>query len=322
MSDKDYELPANRGIAPSGDDAAHRAARQRSLGLASAPDARFDALARKVVELTGAPAAMVNLVGGDRQYFVGLHVEADTTPGAPPFMGEPDREMDLDYGFCVHVVARRKALVLDDVFAYPRFAGNPVVDGLGVRSYLGAPLLYDDGTVLGTVCALDPNVRTIEEHTEWGQRGLETIKAVADEVVAEIKSRQRVSAVTAAAPGPVTIVALPRLEVLHVNEVHEQLFGAVVELGAFAVDAFPDLASVGLVAAMDQAARSGAPAATAPVRLIAYGRDVVFAAVPVRMPGHADAVLTLGMLDADAGHCAFVAVDIAARVAGLSEPAP
>jgi GAF domain-containing protein len=52
-------------------------------------------------------------------------------------------------------VVRRKALVLDDVCDYPRFAGNPVVDKIGIRSYLGAPLLDDrTGTALGTVCVV------------------------------------------------------------------------------------------------------------------------------------------------------------------------
>ncbi len=35
-------------------------------------------------------------------------------------------------------------------FAGLRFAGNPVVDGIGIRSYLGAPLIDRNGTALGT----------------------------------------------------------------------------------------------------------------------------------------------------------------------------
>lgn len=56
----------------------------------------------------------------------------------PPSIG-PGRHMAREYGFCPHVVVRRKALVLEDVRDYPRFAGNPVVDEYGIRSYLGAP---------------------------------------------------------------------------------------------------------------------------------------------------------------------------------------
>ncbi|GAA3308660.1 hypothetical protein GCM10020295_71320 [Streptomyces cinereospinus] len=65
------------------------------------------------------------------------------------------RFLPRDHGFCPHVVARRKALVLDDVRDYPRFAGNPVVDEYGVHSYLGAPLVDTTAMVLGTVCVAD-----------------------------------------------------------------------------------------------------------------------------------------------------------------------
>jgi hypothetical protein len=313
----DFETPAERPLGPAATDAEARAARQRELGLASVADARFDALARKVVEATGASAAMVNLIGGGRQYFIGLHANADTAPGAPAFLGDPGREMDLEHGFCVHVVARRKALVLDDIYAYPRFAGNPVVDELGVRSYLGAPLIDDEGNVLGTVCAIDPAVRSNEDNTAWGHRGLEAIKGVADEVVAEIKSRQRISLLTAAAPGPVLIVATPGLEVVHVNPAHEQFFGGVPELG-IAAAALPGLEGVGLLSAIEHVARTGEAAVTAPVRLAADDeRTALFAAVPARMPGHAGAVLALGMLDVGAAKCVAAAAEIAGQIAGV-----
>ncbi|KAB2388853.1 hypothetical protein [Actinomadura montaniterrae] len=52
------------------------------------------------------------------------------------------------------------ALALDEVSDYHIFAGNPVVDAIGVRSYLGAPLI--DGTVaLGTVAVIDTKTREL-----------------------------------------------------------------------------------------------------------------------------------------------------------------
>lgn len=305
------DLPVRLLDGPPLDDAEQRVVRQRELGLANMPDARFDELARKIVESTGALAAMVNLVGDQRQYFAGLAVKQDLGPGDPTLLGDPGREMDLDHGFCPHVVTRRKALVLDDIFAYPRFAGNPVVDELGVRSYLGAPIIDDDGTVLGTVCAVDPSP------TGWGHHGLEVIKGVAGEVIAEIRARQLVDSTISAAPGAVMIVSSPGLEVLYANAAHEQLFGAARQLGDPAGTTFPDLGPVGLLAALEQLQRTGEPCVTAPVRLAEDGRSVLFTVVPTRVSGHPQALLSLGMIDTEAAHCAGVARDLAANVAKL-----
>jgi GAF domain len=312
-------LPPRRTNPSLADTAAERTARLRELDLADVPDERFDAFARQIVESTGALAAMVNLVGDRKMYFAGLAVKQDLGPADPVLQGDPGREMDVDRGFCPHVVTRRKALVLDDVFAYPRFAGNPVVDELGVRAYLGAPLIDDDGVVLGTVCAVDPSPHSGAEDAGWGHRGLEAIKRIAAEVVAEIRSRRRLGDLTAAAPGAVMIVTDPGLEVLHANAAHEQLFGPVERLGAVAASSFPDLSGVGLQAALEQVRRSGTAAATAPVRLAADGRTVLFAAVPVSVPGHPHALLTLGMLDAEPAHCTAEAIALAESIGKLCD---
>jgi hypothetical protein len=50
-------------------------------------------------------------------------------------------------------------MILGDVCAYPRFAGSPVVDQLGIRAYMRAPLIDVTGTVLGTVCVVDVEQR-------------------------------------------------------------------------------------------------------------------------------------------------------------------
>ncbi len=82
------------------------------------------------------------------------------------------------------MVVRRKALVLEDVLDYPRFAGNPVVDEFGIRSYLGAPLIDSTGMVLGTVCVADLAPRA------WGRTGLETIKSAAADLVVRLERRE------------------------------------------------------------------------------------------------------------------------------------
>ncbi|KUM87651.1 MULTISPECIES: GAF domain-containing protein [Streptomyces] len=183
-----YDPPRPAGrllLTPEDKEAPDRARRLRRLGLGDYPEPALDAFAERLAERTGAPYAMVNFLGEHRQFFAGLRIPAARPPSdgekAKPELG---RHMARDHGFCPHVVVRRKALVLEDVRDYPRFAGNPVVDEFGIRSYLGAPLIDSTGMVLGTVCAADVEPRT------WGKTGLETIKSAAAELVGRLERRE------------------------------------------------------------------------------------------------------------------------------------
>ncbi|MFF3916431.1 GAF domain-containing protein [Streptomyces sp. NPDC001852] len=169
-----------------------RAERLRELGIEARPDTELDAFARKLAHRTGGCYAGVNFfLDADRQYFAGLYsVAQDTTAHVgPPLLEDPvpGRVMprDIDMGICPHVVKRRRALVLEDIRDFPRFAGNPVVDAIGVLSYLGAPLIDSTGVVLGTICVVD------QDPHPWGRTGLETIKAMAAELVERLEDSAR-----------------------------------------------------------------------------------------------------------------------------------
>jgi GAF domain-containing protein len=173
---------SNLGFDPFGDhprmvdtSSKEREARLDELGLLDRlPDTMLDDVARELAFDAGSQHGMVNLVG-EEQHLAGLHLGGGSNQDpTPDSLRGP---LDLDFGYCLHVVVRRKALVLDDVCEYPRFAGNVVVDRLGVRTYLGAPLIDRTGTVLGTVCVIDSEPRS------WGQEGLRLIKEHAARVV-------------------------------------------------------------------------------------------------------------------------------------------
>jgi GAF domain-containing protein len=184
-----YE-PAGHLLTPVDEEAPRRAARLRELGLGQHPDPEFDEFARTLATTTNAPFAMVNFIDENRQYFAGLYSPASVGAGtdlsaAAAAAADPGRVMARDHGWCPHVVVRRLPLVLDDVCDYPRFAGNPVVDEIGIRSYLGAPLIDRTGTTLGTICIVD------REPRPWGRPGLEFIKARAAEMIDMIHERER-----------------------------------------------------------------------------------------------------------------------------------
>lgn len=172
-------------------EAPDRVRRLGELGIGEQPDPEFDEFARRLASVTRAPYAMVNFIDEHKQYFAGLYTPSGSSSSGAAMIGgvaavpEPGRVMDRDHGYCPHVVVRRKALVLEDVCDYPRFAGNPVVDEIGIRSYLGAPLIDHTGTTLGTVCVVDVEARP------WGREGLETIKHMAATVVDRIQQREQ-----------------------------------------------------------------------------------------------------------------------------------
>ncbi|MET7697335.1 MULTISPECIES: GAF domain-containing protein [unclassified Streptomyces] len=189
-----YDPPRPPGrllLTPEDKDAPARVRRLRGLGLGERAEPAFDAFADRLAEVAAVPYSMVNFIDEERQFFAGLHTPYGTGEGLRPVTPSADgveygvgRHMAREYGFCPHVVVRRRALALEDVRDYPRFAGNPVVDEFGIRSYLGAPLIDGTGTVLGTVCVVDVEPRP------WGRAGLETIKSSAAELVARLERRE------------------------------------------------------------------------------------------------------------------------------------
>ncbi|TXL87494.1 GAF domain-containing protein [Streptomyces sp. IB2014 016-6] len=161
-------------LTPVDRDAPDRVRRLRLLGIGERPEPAFDGFALHLAQLAGTPYAMVNFIAEERQFYAGLHAPA---PGT-------ERSRDRDHGYCPHVVVRRKALVLEDVRDFPRFAGNAVVDETGLRSYLGVPLIDRTGIALGTVCVADTRPR------HWGRAGLETVKSLAAELSERIRRRE------------------------------------------------------------------------------------------------------------------------------------
>ncbi|MGZ2358530.1 GAF domain-containing protein [Streptomyces sp. 372A] len=163
MRDGAHVLPIPTGAAVAGSTArqaselAQRYELLERLGVSTTPSQDFDDLARDMAERAGFLYGFVNLLL-ERQTFVGLH-----QPPADSGYVIVGRTMSHNHGWCPEVVARRKALPLHDVHASPRFSSNHVVDAVGIQSYFGAPLIHESGTVLGTVCVIDPEKRPLSD---------------------------------------------------------------------------------------------------------------------------------------------------------------
>lgn len=87
--------------------------------------------------------------------------------------------------FCQHVqsVKRPLPLIVLDASTDERFKNHPLVTGFGLRTYLGAPLRWTEGTechYLGTVCLLDTRPKE-----SMSCKDCEPLMLAADKVIRE-----------------------------------------------------------------------------------------------------------------------------------------
>lgn len=115
--------------------------------LDTEPEERFDRVARLAKRLFDVPMALVSLVDVNRQWFKSC-------------FGLEAKETGRDVSFCGHAILGDAPFVIEDATQDERFADNPLVSGAPhIRFYAGVPLVYHDGTKLGTLCIIDTKPR-------------------------------------------------------------------------------------------------------------------------------------------------------------------
>jgi diguanylate cyclase len=130
------------------------ALRELDLIGAGGPEA-LDRLSGLAARLLATPAALVTLVGADRQILLGQF-------GLDGEVAE-SREMSLGHSFCKHAVELRRPLVVPDARLDPLVRDNLSIRDHGVVAYAGIPLILDDGEAIGAFCAIDHEARTWSE---------------------------------------------------------------------------------------------------------------------------------------------------------------
>lgn len=150
----------------------------------------FDALAKRAADVFDTALAQVSLIDEEQQIAQGTSVPVDAQARATP------RAQSM----CAHAVAASRTLVVPDVLRDPRFASNPLLRERAIRFYAGVPLRDADGHVLGTLCLLDTQPRSLNP------REVLLLETMAGDVMAAIKQaavdqREQVNAEAAAQPG-------------------------------------------------------------------------------------------------------------------------
>ena len=140
--------------------------------LDSVPEQSFDDLALLAATICDAPASLVSLDDGQRQWFKSSH-------------GIGLEQTGREVSFCAHAILQPGEIMeVPDATQDERFADNPLVTGeQQVRFYAGAPLVTEEGHVLGTLCVLDRRPRHLKPH----QRA--ALQALARQTVAQLTLR-------------------------------------------------------------------------------------------------------------------------------------
>jgi signal transduction histidine kinase len=109
----------------------------------------LDDLTRLAARIFDTPMSTVTLVDRDRQWYAGN-------------TGMDGNETPRSISFCSWMVDHPRPLVVGDARLDTRFQGYSNVTGDPfIRFYAGAPLINDDGYVLGSVCVIDREPRAI-----------------------------------------------------------------------------------------------------------------------------------------------------------------
>ena len=146
----------------------------RLLGSESARDREFDRISRIGASILKTPTCVVSLVTSDKQVFKGAC-------GLPESLIQ-HRSTPLSHSICQHAVVNRVPIIIEDALETEWVAENLAVTELGIRSYLGFPLMTEDYLVLGSFCVIDYVPR------QWSIEEIDLVRDLAALVVEHLES--------------------------------------------------------------------------------------------------------------------------------------
>jgi len=139
--------------------------------LNTSPEPVFDDLARLAALICDTPIAVIDFVDDQRVWFkakIGLDVD----------------EIPREHSFSAHAILQSDALIVPDPLSDERFTNNPLVTEIGIRFYVGVPLVPVKPHAVGTLAAMDriPHLLTEEQ--------IDSLKILARRIVHELEIRR------------------------------------------------------------------------------------------------------------------------------------
>lgn len=81
---------------------------------------------------------------------------------------DPGGELKIKETICDEIRECGEAIVIDDVSRDIKWSRHPVPVIYGFQSYCSIPIYLADGSFFGTLCAIDPEPRTVNDETIIG----------------------------------------------------------------------------------------------------------------------------------------------------------
>lgn len=137
-------------------------------------EAAFDDLAALAADLCQTEIAFISFIAAERQWFkakVGLELT----------------EIPRTAAFCAHALLQPdQPLIVPDTLADAQFVDHPLVVATPhIRFYAGQPLVAPDGSVLGTLCVLDPVPHSLTP------KQLKALQTLSRQVVDQLERRRQ-----------------------------------------------------------------------------------------------------------------------------------
>lgn len=155
--------------------------------LDSPPEEGFDRMTRLAARLLGAPATFISLVDRDRDFYKSQFGFPEPLSSVRQLEGRT---------FCHLAIGADGPLVIDDTHRDAVYRAVPTVQTLGVRAYLGVPMVLPNGQPIGSFCAIDFEPR------RWREHDVEVMSVLAESTLREIRLRTALREATARAAAP------------------------------------------------------------------------------------------------------------------------
>jgi len=114
-----------------------------------------DAILEEVCRITGMGFAAVAHVTSER--WIDCQVLDKIELGL-----DPGDELDIKTTICDEIRGSGQAVFIDEVATDPHWRRHPIPALYGFKSYVSVPIMLEDGSFFGTLCAIDPERSSVK----------------------------------------------------------------------------------------------------------------------------------------------------------------